>query len=124
MLETVGLVDVEGQIFLKLLNLALGNLASLEVLLRLRLQSSIRLHQIVVEFDQLLHLMKRVTGHLSLVTHLVLGCLLLGILVSSDKCLVLTSQKHNTLLVLHLCLNLLFVKGINLLPLQIKVNAD
>lgn len=53
-----------------------------------------------------------------------LDCLLLRIFVACDEGLILTSQKHNSLLILHLCLDVLFVEGINFLSLQIEVNAD
>ena len=117
MLQIVCFIYVESQVFLKLLNLSFRGLTGLEILLSLSLKSSVRFHKIIVEFDQLLHLLKRVTSHLSLVSHLILHGLLLSVLVPGHERLILASQKHDSLLIFHLCLNVLLVKGIDLLPL-------
>lgn len=55
MLKRVGLVDVEGQVFLQLLNLVILVLHLLIVLLGLLLERAVRLHEVVVKFDELLH---------------------------------------------------------------------
>lgn len=56
-LHSVGLVDIEGEILLQFLNFAISNLDLLEVLLGLRLQGTVRLHEVIVELDELLHLL-------------------------------------------------------------------
>ena len=53
-----------------------------------------------------------------------LNCLLLSVFVTDHESLILTGQEHYALLVLHLRLNLLFVKSVNLLSLKIKVDSD
>ena len=99
-------------------------MAGLEVLLSLSLESSVRLHQIVVKFDQLLHLLERITGHFGLILHFMLHGLLLGILVPSHEGLILPRQQHDSLLILHLRFDKFFIQGVNLLPLQIEIDSD
>lgn len=70
MLELTGLVDVESQIALKLHNLPLSDLHLLEICLSLILQGSVRLHEVIVELDELLHLSQSVPSHVRLVSHL------------------------------------------------------
>ena len=53
-----------------------------------------------------------------------LNCLLLSVFVTDHESLILTGQEHYALLVLHLRLNLLFIKSVNLLSLKIKVDSD
>ena len=53
-----------------------------------------------------------------------LDCLLLSVFVTGHESLILAGQEHYALFVLHLRLNLLFVKGVNLLSLKIKVDAN
>ena len=108
MLQIVCFIYVESQVFLKLLNLSFRGLTGLEILLSLSLKSSVRFHKIIVEFDQLLHLLECITSHFCLISHLMLNGLLLSVLVPSHECLILASQKHNSLLVFHLCFDLLF----------------
>ena len=124
-LHRVGLVDVEGEILLQFLNLTLANLNLLEVLLGLLLQGAIRLHEVVVEFDQLLHFLESIPCHLCLVLNIVLGRLLpLGVLIASYKSLVLSREHHDALLELHLGFNLLLWKSFNLVSLQGEVDFD
>ena len=82
------------------------------------------MHQFVVEFDKLLHLLECVTSHLGLVPHLVLHSLLLSVLVAGDESLVLTGQKHNSLFRLHFGLKLCLVEGIDLVTLQGEVDSN
>ena len=50
--------------------------------------------------------------------------LFLCIFVSSDKRLVLTSQKHDFLLVFHLSLDIFLIQAIDFLSLQVKIDTD
>lgn len=123
-LQRVRLVDVKSQIFLQLLDLCLRCLTSLEVLLGLCLQRTVRLHEVVVELDELLHFLESVARHLGLVAHLVLRTVLLGIFVAGNEGLVLAREQHDTLLRLHLGLQVLLIEGIDFLALQVDVDAD
>jgi len=100
--ELVGFVDVEGEIALQFRNLGFSDLALLEVGLSLLLQRRVRLHQVVVKLDELLHLSEGVTSHLCLRTHLARRCLLMRILVAVHESRVLSHQQLDPLLVLHL----------------------
>ena len=91
MLHWVGLVDVEGKIFLQFLNFAFAHLNLLEVLLSLLLQGAVWLHEVIIKLDQLLHLLQCISGHLSLILNVTFGWLALSVLVASNESLVLSS---------------------------------
>lgn len=63
-LQSTRLVHVEGQVFLKFLNLGLLGHDLIVVLLSLLLELGIRLHKVVVEFDELLHLIEGISSNL------------------------------------------------------------
>ena len=99
MLKLACLVDVEGEITLKLDDFPFCNLHLLEVRLSLVLKSRIRLHEVIIELYKLFHLRKSIFGHFALITHF--SCLLLTVcfFVTVDESLIFAHQKLDSLLI-------------------------
>ena len=108
------------------MNLGVLVLTLPEVVLGLGLQLTVRIHQVIIEFDKLLHFLQSISCHLSLVCCIVLlyTALFRGVLVASCKGLVLSREEHDPLFILHLGLQLCLIEGIDLLPLHIEIDTD
>lgn len=123
-LHCVGLVDVKSEVLLQFLNFALGKLHLLEILLCLLLQGSIWLHQVIIELDKLLHLLKRISGHLCLILNVAFGSISLSILIAGNKSLILSRKHHNSLFKFHLGLHLLLRESFNLISLESEIDFN
>jgi len=124
-LKRASLVDVEGQVPLQLLDLVVRNLHLLIVLIGLLLEGAIRLHEVVVKFDELLHFGESVPRDLSLVLHFVAVVVNLSrVLVTGGEGLILARKQHDPLLRLHLLFHVRLVLTIQLLPEHVEVDSD